>query len=64
MKVVLIFANSADPDAMQPKYKGLNSTDASLFNLILNVPIISFSVMSGRVFLGLTSSKQMIKRFV
>ena len=29
-----------------------------LFDLILSVPVNNFSVMSGRVFLGLTSTKQ------
>ena len=33
----------------------------SLFDLILYVPVNSFSVKLGRVFLGLTSSKQKIK---
>ena len=32
-----------------------------LFDLILYVPVNSFSVMSGRVVLGLTSAKQRIK---
>ena len=32
-----------------------------LFDLILYVPVNTFSVMSGQVFLGLTSTKQRIK---
>ena len=32
-----------------------------LFDLIINVPVNIFSVMSGWVFLGLTSTKQRIK---
>ena len=32
-----------------------------LFDLILYVPVKSFPVMSGQVFLGLTSTKQRIK---
>ena len=34
---------------------------AHIFGLILYVPVNSFSVMSGWVFLGLTSTKQRIK---
>ena len=29
-----------------------------LFDLILSIPVINFSVISGRVFLGWTSTKQ------
>ena len=35
--------------------------DKTVFLLILNIPVNNFSVMSERVFLGLTSTKQSIK---
>ena len=40
-----------------------NTFQNNRFGLILYVPVDIFSVMSGRVFLGLTSTKQRIKCF-
>ena len=55
MKVVLILANSEDPDEMQhcaTFHLGLHCLPKYLFDLILYVPVNNFSVMSGQVFLG------------
>ena len=57
---VSILANSADPDA--PFYDiSLQIFCHERFCLIFYIPVNDFSVMSGQVFLGWTSTKQKIK---